>query len=169
MDYIALQRLDDLFFEADQLIKEQRYTEAMTTLEAILIEAPDYGKAYNHLGWLMETRYKNYNKAEEYYRKCLALTPEYTPVYLNLSITLSTLGKFAEQGELLRSALMVPGIEKAVIQNELGIMHELLGDFDVAVDHYKLAIMLTLAETNVDLYYASVERCRKKQRLLKNI
>ncbi len=89
--------LDELFFEADNLIKEKRFTEAIQKLEAILTDAPDYGKAYNHLGWIYETQYRDYSKSEELYRRCIALTPEYTPVYGNLSITLSTVNKLDEQ------------------------------------------------------------------------
>jgi tetratricopeptide (TPR) repeat protein len=166
MDFLQQQKLDDLFFEADRLIKDQRYTEAITTLEAILMEAPDYGKAYNHLGWLYDTKFRNLQMAEDHYRKCIAVTPEYTPVYLNFSITLSTLGKYDEQKEVLTKALDIPGIDRATINNELAIMHELKGEYDLAVDHYKMAIRFSLVDANVDLYMGSIERCRKKQRLL---
>jgi tetratricopeptide (TPR) repeat protein len=166
MDFLQQQRLDDLFFEADQLIKEQKYTEAISTLQAILIEAPDYGKAYNHLGWIYDTKYRNYQMAEDHYRKCIVYTPEYTPVYLNLSITLSTLGKYDDQKDILMKALAVPGIDKATINNELAIMQELLGEYEPAIEHYKLAIRHSLIDANVDLYLNSIERCRKKQRIL---
>ncbi|MBX7052775.1 MAG: hypothetical protein K1X54_12125 [Flavobacteriales bacterium] len=166
MDFLQQQRLDDLFFEADQLIKEQKYTEAISTLQAILIEAPDYGKAYNHLGWIYDTKYRNYQMAEDHYRKCIAYTPEYTPVYLNLSITLSTLGKYDDQKTILMKALDVPGIDKATINNELGIMYELLGQFDDANEHYKLAIRYSLVDANIELYMNSIDRCKKKKSIL---
>lgn len=166
MDFLQQQRLDDLFFEADALIKEKRITEAMGVLEALLTEAPGYGKAYNHLGWIYETWYRDHKKAEEHYRKCMALSPEYTPVYLNLSITLSTLGKFEDQQKVLASALEIPGIDKPGIYNELGIMHELKGEYPQAMINYKDAIRFSLVDANVDLYASSLERCKKKQRLL---
>lgn len=168
MDFLQQQKLDDLFFEADALIKEKRTTEAMSVLEALLTEAPDYGKAYNHLGWIYETWYRDHRKAEENYRKCMVLTPEYTPVYLNLSITLSNLGKYDDQQKVLASALEVPGIDRPGIYNELGIMHELKGDYELAMHYYKEAIRYTLVDANVDLYASSLERCRKKQRLLQD-
>ncbi len=166
MDFLQQQRLDDLFFEADALIKEKRVTEAVGVLEALLTESPDYAKAYNHLGWIYETWYRDHKKAEDHYRKCMALSPEYTPVYLNLSITLSNMGKYDEQQKVLSSALEIQGIDRPGIFNELGIMHELKGDYATAAVNYKEAIRSTLVDANLDLYASSLERCKKKQRLL---
>lgn len=159
--------LDELFFEADELIKEKRFPDAIQKLEAILVENPEYGKAYNHLGWVYETQYRDYKKAEEFYRKCILYSPEYTPVYGNLSITLSTLNKLEEQERLLNQALTIPGIDKPTIFNEFGIMYEIKGDFDKAIEHYKKAIMASLSDANIEIYSKSVERCKKKKELLK--
>ncbi|MFM1999497.1 MAG: hypothetical protein RL204_1444 [Bacteroidota bacterium] len=165
MDFLQQQRLDDLFFEADALIKEKKITEAISTLEIILVEAPDYGRAYNHLGWIYETQYKDYAKAEDMYKRCIAYDPNYTPIYLNTSILLSTLGKYDEQRELLQKALLVPGIDKPGIYNELGISSEMQGAFDEAIDHFKMAARLSLVENNIDLYLSSIARCKKKKTL----
>ncbi len=159
--------LDELFFEADNLIKEKRFTEAIQKLEAILTDAPDYGKAYNHLGWIYETQYRDYIKSEELYRKCITVSPSYTPVYGNLSITLSTLNKLDEQETLLNQALIVPGIDKPMIFNEFGILYEMKGDFDKAVEHYKKAIIASLNDANIEIYSKSIDRCKKKKEMLK--
>lgn len=159
--------LDELFFEADNLIKEKRFTEAIQKLEAILTDAPDYGKAYNHLGWIYETQYRDYIKSEELYRKCIAISPQYTAAYGNLSITLSTLNKFDDQELLLNQALVVPGIDKPMILNEFGILYEMKGDFDKAIEYYKKAIIASLNDANIDIYSKSVERCKKKKEMMK--
>ncbi|MFZ4785702.1 MAG: hypothetical protein ACOYLH_09505 [Flavobacteriales bacterium] len=162
MDFLQKQRLDDLFFEADTLIKEKKITEAISLLEAILVEAPDYGRAYNHLGWIFETQYRDFIKAEDMYKRCIALDPNYTPIYLNTSILLSTLGKYDEQKELLAKALTVPGIDKPGMYNEMAIACEMQGQFDEAIENYKTAIRLSLVDANIDTYMASIERCKKK-------
>lgn len=162
MDFLQKQRLDDLFFEADMLIKEKKITEAISVLEAILVEAPDYGRAYNHLGWIFETQYRDFIKAEDMYKRCIALDPNYTPIYLNTSILLSTLGKYDEQKELLAKALTVPGIDKPGMYNEMAIACEMQGQYDEAMAHYKTAIRLSLVDANIDTYMASIERCKKK-------
>jgi len=166
VDFLKLQQLDDLFFEADQLIREKKFTEAITILESIIIDSPEYGKAYNHLAWIFETQYREYAKAEDLYRKCIAINPEYTPVYLNISVTLSTLGKYADQQKILEAALLVPGIDKSSMYNELGIMHELTGKFDEAIHHFKEAIRFSLVNANIDTYMASMERCKRKKEIL---
>jgi tetratricopeptide (TPR) repeat protein len=162
MDFLQKQRLDDLFFEADTLIKEKKITEAISVLEAILVEAPDYGRAYNHLGWIFETQYRDFIKAEDMYKRCIALDPNYTPIYLNTSILLSTLGKYDEQKDLLAKALTVPGIDKPGMYNEMAIASEMQGQYDEAIENYKTAIRLSLVDANIDTYMASIERCKKK-------
>ncbi len=159
-------KYDDLFFEADNMIADKNYSGAMQNLEAILADAPDYGKAYNHLGWIMETRYKDYARAEEFYKKCLVYSPEYVPIYLNLSILLSTLGKYEEQQALLEKALQTPGTDKAAMYNELALMHELKGDYLEAIRQFKMAVRHSMSDSNMDIYVRSMERCRKKMQVL---
>ena len=166
MEFYDKLRLDDSFYEADQYIKEQRYADAMQTLEAILAEAPEYGKAYNHLGWLYETKYRDVKRAEEYYKKCLEYEPEYTPVYLNLAVALSNMNKWNELESLLLQALEVPGIDRASMFNEYAIMHELKGEYDEAIQKFKEAIRSTLNDANLDTYKASIKRCQTKKEIL---
>src|SRR5438045_3865424 len=146
MEFFDKLRLDEWFYEADQNIKDQRYADAMQTLEAILAESPGYGKAYNHLGWLYETKYRDLKKAEEYYRKCLDIEPEYAPVYMNLAVVLSGMEKWKELDELLSKALDTPGVDRAAVYNEYGIMHEMQADYEKAITNYKNAIRYTLKD-----------------------
>ncbi len=166
MEFYEKLKLDDLFYEADAKIKERNYADAMQTLEAILAEAPDYGKAYNHLAWLYDTKYRNLSKAAEYYQKCLFYEPEYAPVYMNYASVLSSMNRWKELEELLGKALEVPGVDKATVYNEFGIMNELRGNYDEAILKYKEAIRQTLAIANIDTYQTSIKRCQKKKELL---
>ena len=166
MDYLMQQRLEDLFFEADGLIKQGKYTEAMTMLEAILIESPDFGKAYNHLGWIYETKFFDFARAIEHYEKCLIYAPNYTPVYSNMSVALSTMGRYEDQERILIQALTIPGIDRAAMQNELGIMHELRCEYDKAQQACCEAIRFTLIDANLDMYLKNIERCKRKKEIL---
>lgn len=160
---------EDMLFEADDLIRNNRIADAVTLLEGIIGQAPDYGKAYNHLGWIYETKLKDYTRAENMYRQCLAYSPDYPPVYLNLSIALSTLGKYDELEAHLTKALTVPGVEKAAIYNEFGIMFELRQDYNKAIENFREAVRFTLSDANVETYMKSIDRCRKKRDLLSAI
>jgi tetratricopeptide (TPR) repeat protein len=166
MDAYEALRYDELFFEADALIGQGKITEAISTLEAILVSEPSYGKAYNHLGWIYETKYKDFLKAEEFYKKCFAYTPEYPAVYVNLSVVLSTLGKFDELKRMLERALTVPGVEKSTVHNEFGIMYELQGEYKLAIESYKNAIRFSLNDVNVETYRKSIQRVRTKLEVL---
>ena len=166
MEFYEKLKLDDLFYEADAKIKERNYADAMQTLEAILAEAPEYGKAYNHLAWLYDTKYRDLKRAAEYYEKCLLYEPEYTPVYLNYAAVLSTMNRWKELEELLLKALEVPGVDKASVYNEYGIMDEMQGHYDDAILKYREAIRFTLITANIDTYQSSIKRCQKKKELL---
>lgn len=166
MDSFRQLKLDELFFEADNLIAEKKYSEAIHTLESILIEDPSYGKAYNHLGWIYETKYKDLVKAEDYYKKCLAYTPDYPAIYVNLAVVLSSLAKYDELENHLNMGLAVAGTDKASLHNEFGIMYELKGDFNKAIDSYKNAMRNSLSDANVDTYSRSIKRCRTKMEML---
>ncbi len=157
---------EDMLFEADELIRNNKIADAVQLLEGIIAQAPDYGKAYNHLGWVYETKLKELSKAEEMYKQCIAYNPDYPPVYLNLSIVLSSQGKYNDLEKLLTQALEVNGVDKATIHNEFGIMFELQQDFNKAIEHFKQAIRFSLSDVNVETYAKSIDRCRRKRELL---
>lgn len=166
MDSFQQLKLDEMFFDADQLIAEKKFADAINTLESILIEAPDYGKAYNHLGWIYETKYKDLQKAEDFYKKCVLYTPDYPAVYLNLAIVLSSQSKYDELEAHLNRALQVTGVDKASMYNEFGIMYELQGKFNQAIESYKSAIRNTLSDTTLETYSKSIKRCKTKMEVL---
>jgi len=99
-------KYDEMFFEADQLIAEKQIGKAMQLLYDIINEQPDYGRAHNHLGWIYETKYRDYAKAEEHYRAALAYAPEYPAVYQNYAVLLSTVRKFTDLEKVLEKALV---------------------------------------------------------------
>lgn len=157
--------LDKLFFRADNDIKDGNIVDAFDTLNYIIEQDIEYGKAYNHLGWIYETKYKNYNKAEECYRLALKYAPGYIPVYLNYSIVLSTLEKFDILEKLLAQALKIEGIDKSKIWNEYGIMYEMQEKYSDAIQAFKNAIKLSLNNQEIESYEQSIDRSKKKQRL----
>lgn len=166
MDIYNRLRYDELFAEADYQISQKKYAEAMQLLESILAEEPEYGKAYNHIGWIYETVLKDYAKAEDNYRKSLLYAPDYHAAYLNLSIVLSQQSKWEDLEKVLNAALELKGIDKANIYNEFGIMYELQGKYSNAINYYKKAILTTLNNQNINTYKDSVERCNQKLKML---
>ena len=160
-----LMRLEELLHQANLDIKDGYYEAASNTLEQIINEDPNFGKAYNHLGYLYEAKFKDYDKGETLYRLALEKAPLYPPVYYNYAILLSTLGKFDELENLLEEALKVPGITKATIYNEYGIMYEQQEALEKAITYYTKAAKATLSNDILGRIKKSIARCKEKLEL----
>jgi Tfp pilus assembly protein PilF len=158
-------KLDELFLEADELLKQNRVVEAQKILEEIIVEDASFVKAYNHLGWLYETKFRNLEKAEQNYRMALTFDPKFDSVYYNYAVVLSTQKRWKELEELLSEALKISHINLSTIYNEFGIMWELQGQYDKAISFYKDAAKNSLDAKNIALYKDSVLRCKQKQEI----
>ncbi len=163
MDYFEL---EEKFYEADKMINDGRISDAAHLLEAILTEAPDFGKAHNHMGWLYETKFKNLTKAEDHYKYALKFSPEYPAGYYNYAYLLSTLRRYEELEKLLNQAIAVPGISYSTLYNEFALMHEALGKFDEAIHYFKLYIQNLFDLKNIEAAAESIKRCERKKQLL---
>lgn len=163
MDHLT--RLEELLDQANTDIKNGLYEQAENKLEEIISTDPNFGKAYNHMGYLYEVKFKDYEKGETLYKLCLEKTPLYPSVYYNYAILLSTLGKWNELKELLDQAMNIPGITKATIYNEYGIMYEQQGKLDEAIENFRNAGLNTLDQGTLDRAKASIARCKSKKEL----
>ena len=163
MDHLT--KLEELLDEANLEIKNGKYEDASNILEKIIDIDPNFGKAYNHLAYLYEVKFKEYEKGETLYKLCIEKSPMYPSVYYNYSVLLSTLGKWDELKTLLDDAMNIPGIIKATIYNEYAIMHEQQGELDKAIDYFRKAGMNTLDKSVLDRAKTSIERCKSKKDL----
>lgn len=157
---------EEIFHQADQDIKDGFYEDAVRRLEDLITDDPGFGRAYNHLGWLYENKFRNSAKAEEFYRKAFEKSPEYPPIYTNYAILLSALGKYELLEFILTQGLQTPGVDKSTMYNEFGIMYEQRGLYDKAIDYYKECGKATLVKEALDRAIASIERCKTKKQFL---
>ena len=158
---------EEMFAQADKLLNDGVIIEAVEKLSQILKRNPRFGKAYNHLGWVYETKYKDMQRAEEYYKAAMQYAPHYNAAYLNYSYFLSNLGRFDDLRAHLDKVSTIPGIAKDTIANEYAIMNEMQGNLQEAIDYYQKAAIVTLDITKLDKYKESIERCRRKMEMLK--
>jgi tetratricopeptide (TPR) repeat protein len=158
---------EEMFAQADKLLNDGVILDAIEKLTQILRRNPRFGKAYNHLGWVYETKYKNMQRAEEYYKAAMQYAPHYNAAYLNYGYFLSNLQRFDDLKAHLDKVSQIPGIAKDTIANEYAIMYEMQGNLQEAIDHYQKAAIVTLDITKLDKYKESIERCRRKMELLK--
>lgn len=157
---------EDWFAQADKLLNEGAIGAAVDKLTQILKRNPHFGKAYNHLGWVYETKFKNSERAEEYYRAAMKFAPHYNASYLNYSYLLSNLGRFNDLKAHLDKLAQTQGIAKDTVFNEYAIMYEMQGNPQVAMDYYEKAAMVTLDSAKLDKYKDGISRCQKKLDLL---
>lgn len=157
---------EELFAQADKLINDGAIMDAVDKLSQIIKRNPRFGKAYNHLGWVYETKYKNYPRAEEYYKAAIQYAPHYNAAYLNYSYFLSNLGRFDELKGHLDRVAQIPGIAKDTVANEYAIMYEMQGNLHEAISQYQKAALVTLDGAKLDKYRDGIDRCRKKQEIL---
>ena len=157
---------EELFAQADRLLNEGVIIEAVEKLSQILRRNPRFGKAYNHLGWVYETKYKDAARAEEYYKAAIKYSPNYNASYLNYSYFLSNLQRFDDLKAHLEKVSQLPGIAKDIVANEYAIMYEMQGKLQEAINYYQQAAMVTLDGLKLDKYKENIERCRKKMEIL---
>ncbi|MEM9646903.1 MAG: hypothetical protein AAF969_00370 [Bacteroidota bacterium] len=165
MNSIKRYRLEEKFSKADQDLKAGKIEAAVATFEAILKEDPTFGKAYNHLGWVFETKVKDFVNAEKNYKLALEHTPTYTAVYKNYAILLSSLERFDDLKALLEKAKDVPGMDKYTLYNEYAIMYEQLEEYNLAITYYRDAAKATMNDKNMRTAMDSMERCNTKMSL----
>ncbi len=158
--------IEEKFLNADQMIAEGKISQAAKILEGILEEAPDFGKAHNHMGWLHETKFKNFQRAEEHYRLALKFSPDYTAAYYNYCYLLSALRKFDDLENLLKKAVSVSGISYATLYNEYGLMREMQGDLNDAIHYFQLHIKNSFDAKSIETAAESIKRCERKKELL---
>ncbi|HEY1038625.1 MAG TPA: hypothetical protein VGF30_04430 [Bacteroidia bacterium] len=159
-------RNQEMLDNADLCIKEGKINDAFNILNDILMDDPLYGKAHNHLGYLYETKIRDYTKAEEHYKLCVQYSPEYCAVYYNYAILLSTLKRYDDLTQLLNKAEKVAGINHSTIANEWAIMLESQSKLDEAIANYRKVIAQTFDNKTVDIAMESVVRCEKKRNFL---
>ncbi len=131
----------------------------------ILQYNPQFGKAYNYLGWIYETQYQNYIYAEEYYKQAMKYEPDYAPTYYNYGYLLLSSGRFDELKAYLDRALNIPNICKDKIYNYYALMFEMQQNLEPAMNYYFNAAMTAL-DTNILTYYQEgIKRCKIKLEL----
>lgn len=159
----------EMMLEVDQLISDAKISDAVAVLNEILAEAPDYGRAHNHMGWIYDVKLKMMDKAEDHYKLAIRFSPEYPAGYTNYAYLLSSQRRFAELEELLKKAEQCPGINRATVANEYAIMYESMGRFDDAVTYYKNYILYSFDEKMIDTAVSNIQRCKRKKDLLASL
>jgi tetratricopeptide (TPR) repeat protein len=153
---------ETMLVQSNTLIREKRTQEAVELLLKILQRNPQFGKAYNHLGYVYEIDYTDYIRAEEYYKKSMKYEPQYNPAYTHYARLLSTCGRFDELKAHLDIAFTIPTVPKETLYNEYAIMYEMQEDPEAAMNYYLKAAMAAFDAKKIAAYKESIARCKTK-------
>lgn len=160
---------ETMLAQANALLQEKQIRESAELLFKILQRNSQFGKAYNHLGWIYEIEYKNYARAEEYYKNAMKYEPGYSASYSHYARLLSNCGRFDELKAHLDIAFTVITVPKEVIYSEFAIMYEMQENPEAAMNYYVKAAMTTLDVKKITLYQESINRCQVKLELKKSL
>ncbi len=158
-------RAENLFFEADQLIEENRVIEAKELLFDLLSEYPDYGRAHNHIGWLYNVKFNNFPKSKKHLELAIKYAPDYHATYSNYAYLLIDMNLYDQMIAFGSKVIDNSVVDKSTIYNKMAQAFELKGEVMKAYKHYKLAIKETLNNKTLDGIYASLNRIKGKMSL----
>ena len=157
-----------LFAEANRKLNaNDKLEDVIDMLYSIAKEYPEFGKVYNHLGWIFETKFRDYAKAEENYKLALELSPDYPAVYENYAFTLERLAKYEELEEVIKKGLEQPATNKEAMHRLYGRLYELRGDFDKAIVEFRKAIALSFSTEEINELDEGIKRCERKKTILR--
>ncbi|WP_052672514.1 tetratricopeptide repeat protein [Aliterella atlantica] len=156
---------ETMLAQANTLIQEKRSQESVELLLKILQRNSQFGKAYNHLGYVYEIDYRDYTRAEEYYKKAMKYEPEYSAAYTHYARLLSSCKRFDELKAHLDIALTISTVSAETIYFEYGLMYEMQQNPEAAIDYYIKAAMTTLDTHKVTFYQGAINRCKTKLEL----
>src|SRR5690606_27729163 len=129
-----MHEVENLFLEVSKAIDERNISAAKELLEEILSIDPGYGRAHNHLGWIYETKIKDFDRAKCHYELAIKFCKGNYPVaYVNFTYLLIEFGEHEEALELIREGLTVKGSDKATLQYQKGKIAEHRQDFKFAL------------------------------------
>lgn len=160
---------ENLFFEADQLIEENKIIEAKEVLRDLLNEYPDYGRAHNHLGWLYSVKFNNHPKAKNHLELAIKFAPNHQGVYTNYAYLLIEMNLFDEMLVFGKKAIDNNIADKGTIYNKMGQAYELKGELMNAFKQYKLSVKSAINNQFIDEVYASVNRVKSKMSILQKL
>lgn len=156
--------VDVLFAMADLAFSENRIEEAKGLLEEILVIDPQYGRAYNHLGWFYATQVENMEKAEELFSLAMRYSPDYPAGYVNMGRLYLQMRRFDAAISILNRALEVPGVEFATVYDVLSGVYERKGDYREAYRCLKRALAEASNTPYTDYIRGEMKRVKDRMR-----
>lgn len=158
-----MQDVDTLFLEVGKAIDEHNLAEAKTLLEEILTIDPAYGRAHNHLGWIYETKIKDFSRAKMHYEFALKFCQDTYPiVYINYGYLLLEHGHLEAAEKNIFKAMGVAGVDRATLYFQKGKLAEQRMQLNRALDDYQKAYRMNVNKDFEALLAVEIARVKSK-------
>lgn len=169
MNHDYNQCLEEQIKKVDRFIANSEIEQAISLLFEMIQDNPEYGKSYNYLGWIFETKQRRYNEAEELYQKCIELMPDYPAAYLNYLYLLNTFQRGDEAAEIIEKLCKIKLVNRYRLLKEWAFMLEYSGKLKEAEAKQKEAIIAATTNQDLDEAQKDLERIYRKINFLNPI
>ena len=158
-----MQDVENLFLEVGKAIDERDISGAKDLLEEILSIDPGYGRAHNHLGWIYETKIKDFERAKLHYELAIKFCKgTYPVVYVNFGYLLIEFGQLEEAENIVKEGLSIRGADKATLSYQLGKIAEHRQKYTLALQIYQAAFKLNFNKDFQSVLLNEIERVKSK-------
>ncbi len=155
-------RIEELYLEAESDIRNSNFQEAFQKYETILNDDPFYAPAHNSMGWIYKTQFENHEKAENHFRAAIKSDPFYPHPHFHLATIMMDMDRFRELEQHLDHCLDINTIDKSWVHDRFAMLHEVRGEFALAITSYEQAILTSMSNDKVKEFQSDIERCRVK-------
>lgn len=160
---------EEKYLEALEELNYGEPQKALHLLNEIIQIEPDYARAYYHLGDIYQDKFKNYQTAGYYYKKCMELEPEFPDVYLPYLRLLATLEMPKLADQIFTKALLVKGVCKCCVYEQMGKYAEQERRWDLANELYKQALLSSTGIEDKSSLQDNLQRLKDKKKLTQKV
>jgi len=162
---MTIEWIEQYMHDAERMIIEggQKLEIGITMLNDLLYDEPGYGNLHNHLGWAYLYYTPDQARAEVHLKAAIKFKSEFQAPYLHLGTLYLRQEKYAEAIAILETGLTKPQANKAVMFDMIGQAYEMTRQYRLAIKSYKDAMLASMNTGEMNMYSASVKRCRTKR------
>lgn len=157
--------VDEMILVADMHIAQWANDLAIQVLQDILLQNPEYARAYNHLWRIYQNKLDYYEKAKKFYQTWLSIDPNYQSLHINYCYLLLDLSQFDDLIKAANNAFQVPAINQATLWYVIACSYEKQYIYEEAIKNYKKSILNSMDNDKIKYYEDCIARCEKKVEL----
>ena len=148
-----------------QALEEMRYGEtakALRILKDLLEAEPQYARTYFQLGKIYYYEVQDYQSAGYYFKRCTELEPGFPDVYQHYLKLLVFLRMEKQAKQIVDYAVSLPGVNTAVIYHQLGLLEEILQNWELALENYYKALKSAISDEEIENLQQALKRIQLK-------